>query len=83
MNGEVVEDDVIAVTYTVNGLSLTLQAKAMTDASPGQTLSVMNTVSKKIIQAVASGPGQALVGPDADQLKSAVRLSSPARLALR
>lgn len=77
------KDDVIAVTYTVNGMSLTLQAKALSDAAPGQTLSAMNTASKKIIQAVASGPGQALVGPEADQLKSAARLSGPARLALR
>jgi len=77
------KDDVIAVTYTVNGMSLTLQAKALGDAAPGQTLSAMNPGSKKIIQAVASAPGQALVGPEADQLKSAARLAGPARLALR
>ncbi len=77
------KDDVIAVTYTVNGLSLTLQAKALSDAAPGQILTVMNPGSKKILQAVASGPGQALVGPEADELKSTVRQSNPARLALR
>lgn len=75
-------DDVVSVTYAMNGLSLTLQAKAMSDAAAGQSLSVMNTTSKKIIQAVAAAPGQAVVGPEADQLKAAARLA-PSRIALR
>ena len=74
-------DDVISVTYTLNGLSLTLQAKAMTDAAAGQAVTVMNPGSKKIIQAVATVPGQAVVGPEADQLKAAARLS-PSRQSL-
>jgi flagella basal body P-ring formation protein FlgA len=82
------KDDVIAVSYAQDGLSLTLQAKAMGDAAAGQNVAVMNTNSKKIIEAVAVAPGQAVVGPEADQLKSAARLSSsslanPSRLALR
>jgi flagella basal body P-ring formation protein FlgA len=75
-------DDVIAVTFAMNGMSLTLQAKALTDAAYGQSVSVMNPASHKIIQAVATAPGQAVVGPEADQLKAAARLS-PSRLALR
>ena len=80
-------DDVIAVTFSQDGLSLTLQAKALGDAAAGQPVSVINPASKKIIQAIAAGPGQALVGPAADQIKASVRLSSnlsdPSRLALR
>jgi flagella basal body P-ring formation protein FlgA len=78
------KDDVIAVTFAMNGLSLSLQAKALTDAAAGQSVSVMNPASRKIIQAVATAPGQAVVGPEADQIKAAARLS-PARqsLALR
>jgi flagella basal body P-ring formation protein FlgA len=76
------KDDVIAVTFAMNGMSLTLQAKALTDAATGQSVSVMNPASRKIIQAVATAPGQAVVGPEADQLKAAARLS-PSRLALR
>jgi flagellar basal body P-ring formation protein FlgA len=76
------KDDVIAVTFAMNGMSLTLQAKALTDAASGQSVSVMNPASHKIIQAVATAPGQAVVGPEADQLKAAARLS-PSRLALR
>jgi flagella basal body P-ring formation protein FlgA len=78
------KDDVISVTFAMNGLSLSLQAKALTDAAAGQSVSVMNPASRKIIQAVATAPGQAVVGPEADQIKAAARLS-PARqsLALR
>ncbi len=76
------KDDVIAVTFAMNGMSLTLQAKALTDAATGQSVSVMNPASRKIIQAVATAPGQAVVGPEAEQLKAAARLS-PSRLALR
>ena len=76
------KDDVIAVTCSVQGLSLTLQAKAMDNAVAGQTLSVINTTSKKIILAVAVAPGQALVGPEAEQLKAAAR-SPNSNLALR
>jgi flagella basal body P-ring formation protein FlgA len=70
------KDDVIAVTFTQDGLSLTLQAKSLADAAIGQPVSVINPGSKKVIQAVATGPGQAVIGPAADQFKPAVRISS-------
>jgi flagella basal body P-ring formation protein FlgA len=83
------KDDVIAVSFQQDGLNLTLQGvKALSDAAAGQSLSVINPASKKILQVVALAPGQAVVGPAADQLKSAARLQSsslayPSRLALR
>lgn len=76
------KDDVIAVVFSIDGLSLTLQAKAMDNAVAGQSVAVINPSSKKIIQAVAVGPGQAVVGPEADQIKAAAR-SSSSRLAQR
>lgn len=76
------KDDMVSVVFSQAGLSLTLQAKALADAAIGQSVSVINPASKKIIQAVAAAPGQALVGPEADQLKAVSRLS-PSRLALR
>jgi flagella basal body P-ring formation protein FlgA len=76
------KDDIISVVFNQGGIALTLQAKALENATPGQPLSVMNVASKKIIQAVATGPGQAVVGPAADQLKAVAR-SSLSRLALR
>ncbi|KRB46626.1 flagellar basal body P-ring formation chaperone FlgA [Phenylobacterium sp. Root700] len=71
--------DLIVVNYQDGGISLSLQGKAMTAAGLGDTVSVQNTTSKKIIQAIASAPGEALVGPAADQLKAARRT----QLALR
>ena len=82
-------DEMVAVTFTLAGLSVTLDAKAMADAAAGQPLSVMNLSSKKVIQAVAVTAGHAVVGPEADQLKASTRLagasslSNSSRLALR
>jgi flagella basal body P-ring formation protein FlgA len=71
--------ETITVTFSLDGVSLSLEGKAMTAAGVGETFNVQNTSSKKIIQAVAVGPGQAVVGPAAAGLKSA----SPNRYALR
>lgn len=71
--------DLISVSYDADGVSLTLQGKAMAAAGIGETIAVMNTQSKKIVQAVVSGPGQAVVGPGADQMKSARSLRYAAR----
>ncbi len=67
------KDDIVSVAYAVGGVKLVLQAKALRGAAAGESLDVMNPASKKVIQAVASGPGEAVVGPEADRLKAAVR----------
>jgi flagella basal body P-ring formation protein FlgA len=77
------KDDMVAVVFNLGGVNLTLQAKAMEGATAGQVLNVVNPVSKKVIQAVAIAPGQAIVGPEAEQMKLASRSSSSTRLALR
>lgn len=71
--------ETITVTFASEGISLSLEGKAMSAAGVGETLNVQNTASKKIIQAVATGPGQAVVGPAAASLKAA----GPSRYALR
>jgi flagella basal body P-ring formation protein FlgA len=62
--------DIVTVLYEADGISLSLQGKAMGAAGVGETLAVQNTSSKKIIQAMVTGPGQAVVGPAADQMKT-------------
>jgi flagella basal body P-ring formation protein FlgA len=69
----------ITVTYAVDGVSLALDGKAMNAAGVGETVNVQNTSSKKIIQAVVSGPGQAVVGPAAESLRAV----GPSRYARR
>jgi len=68
--------DAVEVAYENGGVFLTLEAKATNDASLGDTVEVTNLTSKQTFEAVASGPGRALVGPSADALKAS--LLSPA-----
>jgi flagella basal body P-ring formation protein FlgA len=72
--------DAVLVTYQADAITLTLQARALTNAAVGDTLNVMNPASKKQIEVVASGPDQAVVGPDALRLKAE---RNPAQIALR
>jgi flagella basal body P-ring formation protein FlgA len=76
------KDDMISVAFNLDGVNVALEAKALENAVVGQPLSVMNLLSKKVIQAVASGPGQAVVGPEAERLRAMPALSL-SRLAQR
>jgi len=71
--------ETVTVTFASEGISLSLEGKAMSAAGVGDMVNVQNTASKKIIQAVVTGPGQAVVGPAAASLKAA----GPSRYALR
>jgi flagella basal body P-ring formation protein FlgA len=64
-------DDIVEVAYRDGGISLILQGKAMADAASGEPIAVQNTTSKKVIQAVATGPDQAVVGPQAEAIRAA------------
>lgn len=66
----IAKGDVVAVSYDYDGVALTLQGKAMSGAAVGEAFSVQNTASKKIIEAVATGPGSAAVGPQAQALRT-------------
>ncbi len=63
--------EMIDVAFQDDGVTLVLQAKALSDAAVGDAVEVMNTQSKKVIEAVVSGPGQAVVGPQAEAIKAA------------
>jgi flagella basal body P-ring formation protein FlgA len=72
-------NEIVTLTYDNEGVSLALQAKALTGGAVGEMINVQNVTSKKTVQAVVTGPGQAAVGPGADQLK----LARASRYALR
>lgn len=57
--------DLVTVTYQAGGVSLELQVKALAAGAVGQVIPLQNLTSKKTLQAVVTGPGQAATGPDA------------------
>jgi len=63
--------DIVTVTWSDGYVTLTMQGKAMRAATLGDTVLVQNPVSKKVIEALATGPGQAVTGPEAQRLKAA------------
>jgi flagella basal body P-ring formation protein FlgA len=71
--------EMVQITWSSGGITLSLQGKAMSAAAAGQTFNVQNPVSKKLIEAVAAAPGQAVTGPEALRLKAA----GPAQYAAR
>lgn len=62
-------NEIVTLSYDNQGVSLALQAKALSGGAVGETINVQNVTSKKTVQAVVVGPGQAAVGPAAEQLK--------------
>ena len=65
------KDEMVQVAYAAGGIKLVLQGKALTGAAVGEVVDILNPVSKKTIQAVATGPGEAVVGPEAERAKAA------------
>jgi flagella basal body P-ring formation protein FlgA len=63
-------NDTVQVIYRADGVSLVLQGVAMGSAAVGDPVEIMNPVSKKAIQAIASGADEAVVGPGAEQLRA-------------
>ena len=66
----------VAVTWTQNGLSLTLSGPAQKDGAVGDVIQIQNPSSKKMIDAVITGPGRAVSGQAAAQIRNQTFLSS-------
>ena len=62
--------DTVDVAFEDDGITLVLQARAQGDAALGEPVTLVNTASKKTLEAVASGPGRAVVGPRAEALRA-------------
>ncbi len=68
--------EMVSVTWTQNGLSLTLSGPAQKDGAIGDVIQVQNPSSKKMIDAVITGPGRAVSGQAAAQIRNQTFLSS-------
>ncbi|MDB5468594.1 MAG: flgA [Caulobacter sp.] len=63
--------ETVNVTWSDGHVTLTMQGKAMKAAAQGDSFTLQNPTSKKIIEAIATGPGEAAAGPQAQALKAA------------
>jgi flagella basal body P-ring formation protein FlgA len=68
--------EMVSVTWTQNGLSLTLSGPAQKDGAVGDVIQVQNPSSKKMIDAVVTGPGRAVSGQAAAHIRNQTYLSS-------
>ena len=73
-------DDLVEVGYHTEGVSLILQGRAMADAAAGEPVAIQNMTSKKVIQAIVSGPDEAVVGPEAEAIRASGH-QNPSQLA--
>ena len=64
----VARNDSVTIVYQVPGVTLTLRGQAKDAGAIGDTISVVNTESKRVMQAVVSGPDRVTVGPVATQV---------------
>lgn len=63
-------NDRVEVAFVQSGVRLTITGLAMADAAVGENFPVRNTASDRTIEAVATAPGQAVVGPAARQARN-------------
>ena len=68
--------ETVSVTWTQDGLSLTMSGLAQKDAAVGDLIQVQNPASKKLVDTVITGPGQGVAGQAADEMRSRQFLSS-------
>ncbi len=63
MKPEIVQrNDTVTIVYQAPGVTLTLRGQAQEAGALGDTISVLNVESKRVVQAVVSGPGRVTVG---------------------
>jgi flagella basal body P-ring formation protein FlgA len=69
MKPEIVgRNDTVSIVYEVPGVTLTLRGQAKDPGALGDTISVVNVESKRVVQAVVSGPDRVSVGPVSTRL---------------
>ena len=69
MRPELVQrNDIVTLTYDMPGLSLTVRGKATEGGAKGDTITVLNEQSKRMLQGVVVGPGRVAVITGTDRL---------------
>jgi flagella basal body P-ring formation protein FlgA len=63
-------NEMVTVTYSAPGVTLTVTGRAQRDAARGQPVAITNLQSGRTIDAVAVGPGRAVAGPAAQTART-------------
>ena len=63
-------NDIVEVAYETGGIRLTISGRAESNAVVGQRIAIRNLQSNRVIDAVASAPGQAVAGPGAQSVRT-------------
>jgi flagella basal body P-ring formation protein FlgA len=71
-------DQNVTLIYETNGLYLTMRGKALDGGSEGDTVSVMNTQSKRTVQGTVTGPGQVTMSVVAPRITAQLSQDEPA-----
>lgn len=66
----IARNDTVQVAYEVGGVRLTVTGRAARNAGLGEPLTVINAASGRAIDAIATGPGQAIAGPAAQAARA-------------
>ena len=66
----IARNDMVEVLYETGGVRLTITGRAEGNAAEGQRVAIRNLQSNRVIDAVATGPGQAVAGPAAQSIRT-------------
>lgn len=66
----IARNDTVEVAFVAGGVTLTVTGRAMRNAAVGEPVTITNLTSGRQIEAVATGPGQAVAGPQAQAARA-------------
>lgn len=66
----IARNDTVEVAFVAGGVTLTVTGRAMRNAAVGEPVTITNPTSGRQIEAVATGPGQAVAGPQAQAARA-------------
>ena len=72
----IARNDMVQVSFVTGGVKLTVTGRATRNASIGEAVAILNVQSGRTIDAVASGPGQAIAGPAAQTARSPLQFAA-------
>jgi len=70
-------NDIVTIFYQVPGIALTLRGQAQDAGAQGDTINVMNTQSKRVVQAVVVAPGRVAVAAVLTRVVESAPASAP------